>query len=244
MFLLREPELDAFAHIHPIGKNRNTFEVAVPPLPAGTYRVYADVTHESGFAQTLTALVEVPEPPAPGVAPPLYLAPDPDDSWTIHEPFRGADSAARDESTACDLGGGHRMTWKKPDAIVASREISLEFLVRRTDGEPSALEPYMGMLSHAAIRRDDGAVFAHLHPTGTISMASQQLFARREASRQGPGVTVGDAGASPGHHAGHRVHPGRVTFPYEFPRSGRYRMWIQVKIQGQVLTGVFDTRVD
>jgi len=34
-----------------------------------------------------------------------------------------------------------------------------------------------------------------------------------------------------------------ASFPYAFPRAGRYRLWVQVKRQGRILTGVFDTEV-
>ena len=34
-----------------------------------------------------------------------------------------------------------------------------------------------------------------------------------------------------------------LSFPYEFPQPGRYRLWVQVKSGGQVRTGVFDAEV-
>ncbi|HEV2843280.1 MAG TPA: hypothetical protein VG477_00410, partial [Thermoanaerobaculia bacterium] len=65
MFLVREPRLDAFAHIHPVPvKGQEEFRAALPPLPAGKYRVYADVVHESGFPQTLVDTVTIPAGPA------------------------------------------------------------------------------------------------------------------------------------------------------------------------------------
>jgi hypothetical protein len=198
LFLVREPGLDAFAHLHPVfSEPQMRFETALPALPPGRYRVYGDIVHESGFSQTLTDVVEIPAIPA-------GPATDPDDSW--------------------HLAGNGGLTWLKTP-LVAGREVDLRFEAK------VPLEPYMGMMGHAVITRPDGEVFVHLHPVGSFSMASQQAFERR-------------MGMAPA-HAMHHGHPAvsEVSFPYEFPRPGRYRIWVQVKSGGRVLTGAFDEDV-
>lgn len=38
-------------------------------------------------------------------------------------------------------------------------------------------------------------------------------------------------------------HGSRISFPYSFPKEGRYRIFLQIKRNEKVLTGVFDVRV-
>lgn len=228
LFLIREPELDAFAHLHPVMKDPDNFLVALPSLPAGTYRVYADVIHESGFPQTLVDRVKIPE----GTGGPPR---DPDDSWRAAAPL-GRPASANPEVSSLEDGG--TMLWRR-GPLVAGREAELRFEVRGPAGRPASLEPYMGMLSHAVISKDDGQVFIHLHPMGTVSMAAQQAFAKKEMAEEGKASNPMAAMASmPGVDAG-----GTISFPYEFPQPGRYRLWVQVKTGGKVQTGVFDAEV-
>src|SRR4029453_8272776 len=62
LFLLRTPTLDAFAHLHPVRRDARTFEGVLPPLPAGDYRLYAEITHENGLSETLVATLALPAP--------------------------------------------------------------------------------------------------------------------------------------------------------------------------------------
>ena len=217
LFVVAEAR-DAFAHLHPAPTGDGAFEVALPPLPDGRYRLFADVVRDDGLAETLTGEVLLRAPRAGGGAP----APDPDDSWQA-----GAATAAARQV----LADGSEMTWEDASAPLVSGTLSaLRFTVTTAEGRPAALEPYMGMLGHAAILRDDATVFVHVHPVGTVSMAAQDAFARR----------VGEA---PAGHSAHAVSAATVSFPYSFPRPGRYRLWVQVKRAGAVLTGVFDANV-
>ena len=76
-----------------------------------------------------------------------------------------------------DLGDGLHVVWDRgASALVAGEEVVLAFSVRDATGAPVTVEPYMGMAAHAIVASRDGSVFAHLHPSGSISMAALQKF--------------------------------------------------------------------
>jgi len=195
-----------------------------------------DVTHETGLSQTLTATTTVPDL-APTSTEEPKVSPDPDDSW-----FNGPALGKASKPFEFDLGEGRVMRWDAKERPTVGRETTLRFTVHEPDGSLSKLEAYMGMLGHMAIRRDDGAVFTHLHPAGSLSVAAQQVFQIRSGEKPPRRITpeMMEKLCQPP-SAGTPQQP--LAFPYEFPKPGRYRLWVQVKLNGVVRTGVFDTDV-
>lgn len=275
MFIIRVPQMDAFAHLHPQRKDSASYQTILPPLPKGKYLLFADIVYTSGFAETIkdTFLIS-------NIAPDTTRLLDTDDGFAFAQP---ADTRGdmpyfvkKDVIVCGKPGAGVRlkdsstMAWEEDsdEPYKAGTLYNLQFAVASPDGSPAKLDPYLGMMGHAAVMRTDGNVYVHLHPVGSYSLAAGQNFDRRihdtittivypprkpfrdsvdryidslnsldEKSRQailmkgmhmtGEDKTNGD------HHS-------TVAFPYIFPTSGNYRIWVQVKKNGQVLTGVFD----
>jgi hypothetical protein len=221
LFLVGEDGLGTFAHLHPVARTPEAtdFDATLPPVPAGRYRVYGDIVHESGYAQTLVAAVDVASALAPSTAPALT---DADDSWLIGGPAANASRTAA-------VSDGAAIVWAGDDSpVLVGADQTLEFSVRDGSGTVLEVEPYMGMAAHVIVASHDHQVFAHLHPAGSVSMAALAKF----------------TGAGADAHAGHvATIDSRVAVPYAFPRAGRYRLWVQVKRGGRVETGAFDLDV-
>ena len=131
-------------------------------------------------------------------------------------------------SSPNDQGG--RIVWVRDDRPLAPKRLTMfSFRVEDADGTPAGdLELYMGMPGHAVFVRRDLRVFAHVHPSGSAPMAAMQIAMP----------------SAPSHaHHDDRLPP-TVSFPYGFPAAGDYRIFVQVKRGGRILTGAFDARVD
>ena len=158
-------------------------------------------------------------------------------------------------------------------AFEAGKPYQLAFEVFDPSGKPAVLEPYLGMNGHAAIVKSDGKVYIHLHPVGTYSMAAQQSMQSRIADttkiyrlttspkifRDSIDRYVASLKAMTpserdrllmqtmtgmnAHEMGSMKHENRIVFPYAFPKEGQYRIFLQIKRNGQVLTGIFDAIV-
>lgn len=243
LFLVKVPDAGVFAHLHPARTDGHTFEAMLPPLPNGDYQIYSELTYQSGTGQTLIGRVSLPNPTgvatqprwtildeawcnapfgtiAPSVQP---IALDVDDSWHVGL------SAEASSSRTNHLSDGNRLVFESAHPLIANREVTLRFTAITPSGERVRLQPYMGMFGHAVIRKLDGEVFTHLHPVGTISMAAQ---------------AIASGSATPVAAISSEDQAYEVTFPYAFPQPGRYRLWVQVRIDGKVQTGGFDVLIE
>ena len=61
LFLLRMPEMDRFYHLHPEQTPEGNFVEDLPAIPAGHYKIFADVVHASGFPDTMVSEIDLPD---------------------------------------------------------------------------------------------------------------------------------------------------------------------------------------
>jgi hypothetical protein len=230
LFVIDSTTMSDFAHLHPSFDDTATFTTPLPPLAAGTYRLYGDVAFENGQTRTITGTVAIP---ARGSAAPVALG-DSDDAWTA---AAGAVRHGR-ESVVARLEDGSSMEWLADStAIRPGVECTLRFRVRDRTGAPATLEPYLGMHAHAVIARTDGSVFIHLHPMGTVSPAAQEAFALRDRGDTTAAGRLRQDGARMSMASAPLASD--FAIPYVFPRAGTYRIWVQVRRDSRILTGVF-----
>ena len=272
LFLVRQGTMDAFAHLHPLRKDTLNFEAVLPNLPAGKYLLYADIMrYVGGFQYTLTDTVEIKN------AVKNTKIQDPDDTYAITTALNEKKTNTLDETiTVCGTPGlktklqdGSSIVWEeKPNAsLLAGQVYDLTFSVVSPEGKEAVLQPYLGMMGHAAIVKTDGSVYIHLHPTGTVSSTSVGVMQKRieetsvEPFMATPKIfkdsidqvlakiqTMPEAQRDQFlmptmNHNDKEHHGGSVKFPYVFPTAGNYRIWLQIKRNGKILTGIFDAVV-
>lgn len=218
LFMVSMPQMESFWHLHPQQDGAGEFSQVLPAMPAGHYKVFADVVHASGFAETYVSEINLGSTNGRTTAPQ-----DQDDAG--EEGIPASDTVSR-------LPDGYRMVWVKGGGPLKSRTADwFRFRLEDKNGNPASdVEDYMGMAGHAVFVSDDGNIFAHVHPAGSVSMAAAEL-AQGNAAAQ----TMPMPGPNPS---------AQVSFPYGFPQPGSYHIFVQMKRAGHIETGVFAAKAD
>jgi hypothetical protein len=234
VYAVRMPEMDAVYHLHPEQAEPGVFRLALPNVQGGRYRLYADIVHRSGFPETVTGTVELPE--------------------VSGHPMTGDDAGGAVPSVGQASGSdtyvlpdGYRMVFDRPAQLHARRPESFRFDLVDAQGRPATdVQLYMGMMGHAAFLRTDapGTVFAHVHPSGSVSMAALLLAAQQNGQRVADFKSAGMSDMPGMEMPMSQRLPNEVSFPYGFPTPGQYRIVVQMKRGGTVETAVFDAPVE
>jgi len=241
LYLIRQPGMDIVYHLHPDQIAPGQFQLALPSIPAGEYSLYADVVHATGFPETLVTQMTLPEisgrpltdDNAKGMAKPLDATRD------------GANSCSAEPASGSrfQLPDGYTMVSDNPAKFPAKTPQIFQFSLLDATGRPAQdMALYMGMVGHAAFVKTDGTVFAHVHPSGTVSMAALMMAAAQnqpiqpkpDAMASMPGMDM------PSNKSETSGVPNSVGFPYGFPTAGAYRIFVQMKHGQTIETGTFD----
>jgi hypothetical protein len=231
LYLISLPEMDRVWHLHPERVEAGVFAQNLPFMAAGSYALYGDIVHADGLPETLVTGITLPAV----AGKPL----EGDDATGAGPPISQADP----NRTIAQLADGSRMIWERdPGPLHARRAMFFRFRLEDADGKPAQdVGLYMGMPGHAAFVRSDRSVFAHVHPSGSVPMASLSLT---QNAGDGGAAMAGMAGMDHSGMSMIRALPPEVSFPYGFPKPGDYRIYVQVKRGGKVETGIFDARVE
>ena len=240
-YLIKD-DLSIFAHVHPnLSKQKSDkFDLALPTeFQDGNYYIYSDVTHETGFSQTLLDTIKIGN--AKLKESQLLPQTDPDNS------VLQINAEQNLFTSTFTFNDNSKLVWENYKAEIEPGFVDFNYKIEDENGNPLPLETYIEMGGHGIIYKKDGSQFVHIHPTGNFSMASQEvLYELKEGVEINPQELFCTFGYrnEDGKLVQNLNEDGQVTFPpFEFRDSGEYRIWIQVKSKGVVKTAVFDINV-
>ena len=227
LYLINENH-QQLCHLHPKrnSKDNSLFEVVIPPVEYGKYYIYIDVTLESGSNQTLRNSIEYYPDNILNQKEQYFLELDPDDSF-IKE------------------NSSYYFKWlNNSKNYYVNHEINLNFQMLDRLNNPVMLEPYIQMGGHGAIIDSSGNTFIHIHPIGTISMASQELYDQEyDLQKSGicyfglPDTTIKDYSQATFKNSFLSFPPIIIDDP------GKYFLWIQGKSNNEIITEKFEFNI-
>jgi hypothetical protein len=233
LYMIRWPAMDIVYHLHPEQVSVGHFDLPLPAVPAGNYRLFADVVHADGFPETAVAEIALNIPQgrplvgddASGLLPPLATAAKTPAVVSLPDGYQY-------RFTALPASDTTSLSAQTTYTVRANIPVLLRFTLLDPKGNaPQDMANYMGMPGHAAIVKPDGSVFAHIHPDGSIAMAAYMMANAKSPMPMGV-MSMAAPGLS-----------NTTAFPFGFPTPGFYRIIVQMKHGSAVETGAVDLTV-
>jgi hypothetical protein len=119
---------------------------------------------------------------------------------------------------------GYTVTLRKPPALHAIQPAFLQISVRRPDGSPATFTPWFGALAHAIFFRAGSLVYFHTHVCSAGTPGCTSVLGTTRVT-------------------GTATRPGQLRVGVLLPVPGTWRMFLQGKVDGRVLTAPFTLMV-
>jgi hypothetical protein len=119
---------------------------------------------------------------------------------------------------------GYRITIHGNPALRAIQAAFLTVTVTDPAGRPATFTPWFGALAHAIFFRAASLSYFHTHVCGANTPACAGVFGATRIS-------------------GHSSTPGRLSVGVLLPQPGTWRLFLQFKVAGKILTAPFTLRV-
>jgi hypothetical protein len=123
-------------------------------------------------------------------------------------------------TTTSEVVDGYRFTMHGHPRLRAIEPAFLSFTVNGPDGSPSSFTPWFGALAHAIFFRQGSLDYFHTHVCA-------------------PGATGCTSALGAARITGRSATPGKLSVGVLVPVAGTWRLFLQCKVEGHVLTAPF-----
>ena len=205
-------DLSQFFHIHPEKVSSGTWKVDYSFAEPGTYKVWSDVTHDGTTYSFGHPTFTVDLPVKKGAKPtPIPVS-------SVSGPIEFAKNTVL---------GNYQIGITYPEPMVMARDTHIDFTIKGVTGQDVTLEPYLGVMAHLAVIKDDLKVYIHTHPEDHGAMGMKEDGHSHESFKLIPEVSAhGTEEETPAIPSSH------ISFNVNFPKAGIYKMFLQFRPQG------------
>lgn len=208
--LMVSNDLSWFAHEHPEVKSDGSYELAFKFPKSDKYFLFADITPDGASHSQVFKLEK-----AVGTA------------------TSGAPSLTVSNSFSAD--GYEYKLRSEPTELTVGKSATVVVMVSKGGKPVTNLKNYLGALGHMVIISDDREEFLHAHPEEHAHTDAEIKDASHTHGVKGTMTHVAKGAMAQGAN----TNGPHVSFMTLFPKAGKYKIWVQFNVDGNVRTAQF-----